>query len=169
MLPNLKKILYATGMGGGAPYVFRYALAMANQHDAQIIAVSAIEPLPPFAQSLVELHVSHQDAEKMHLAARDQAKERLKERIARLCEMECESAAQCSSRVSSILVEEGLPAQIILSAAQKYNVDLIIMGSHRHSVIGDALLGTTTNKVLHSATQPVLVVRIPDGYSEEGF
>ena len=43
------------------------------------------------------------------------------------------------------------------------------MGSHRHTVLGDAMLGTTTSKVLHSATQPVLVVRIPEGFQEEGF
>ena len=73
MLPKIKKILYATGMGPGAPHVFRYALAMASQHDAQIIAVSAIEPLPAFAQSLVELHISHQDAEQRQLEARNQA------------------------------------------------------------------------------------------------
>ena len=43
------------------------------------------------------------------------------------------------------------------------------MGAHRHTVIGDAMLGTTTHKVLHSASQPVLVVRIPEGFHEEGF
>ncbi|MGD9019049.1 MAG: universal stress protein [Desulfuromonadales bacterium] len=169
MLPKIKKILYATGMGPGAPHVFRYALAMASQHDAQIIALSAIEPLPAFAQSLVELHVSHQDAEQRHLEVRNQAKERLRERINRLCEKECGTEPRCSNRVKLVQVEEGHPAEIILANAKRHDVDLIIMGSHRHSVVGDALLGTTAHKVLHSASQPVLVVRIPDGYHEEGF
>jgi hypothetical protein len=31
------------------------------------------------------------------------------------------------------------------------------------------MLGTTTHKVLHGTAKPVLVVRIPDGYREEGF
>jgi len=169
MLPKIKKILYATGMGPGAPHVFRYALTMASQHDAQIIAVSAIEPLSAFAQSLVELHVSHQDAEQMHLEARNQAKQRLRERISKLCEKECGTEQRCSNRVNLVQVEEGHPAEIILANAKRHDVDLIIMGSHRHSVVGDALLGTTAHKVLHSASQPVLVVRIPDGYHEEGF
>lgn len=169
MLPKLKKILYATGMGAGAPHVFRYALTMASQLDAQIIAVSAIEPLPAFAQSLVELHVSHQDAEQRHLEALKLAKERLRERITRLCEKECGIEPRCSNRVNLIEVAEGHPAEIILAIAKRHDVDLIIMGSHRHTVVGDALLGTTAHKVLHSASQPVLVVRIPDGYHEEGF
>jgi len=169
MLPKIKKILYATGMGAGAPHVFRYALAMASQHDARIIAVSAIEPQSAFAQSLVELHISHQDSEQRHLEVRNMAKERLRKRITKLCEEECGAAPQCNNRVSSIHVEEGHPAEIILANAKRHDVDLIIMGSHRHTVVGDALLGTTTHKVLHSASQPVLVVRIPDGYQEEDF
>ncbi len=64
---------------------------------------------------------------------------------------------------------EGSPAETILRDAETHNADLIIMGSHRHTVIGEVVLGSTTQKVLHKATQPVLVVRIPDGYVEEGF
>lgn len=169
MLPKIKKILYATGMGAGAPYVFRYALALAKQHDAQIIAVSALEPTSTFAQSLVELHISQEQSTEIHSKAQAQAKERLRERIARLCEKECATDQQCKQRVNKIRIEEGQPEQIILAVAKEVAVDLIIMGAHRHTVIGDAILGSTTQKVLHSATQPVLVVRIPEGFHEEGF
>lgn len=169
MLPKIKTILYATGMGPGAPHVFRYALALAKQHDARIIAVSALEPLSRFAQSLVELHISHEQSEGLHQKAQAQAKERLRERIARLCEKECSIDQQCMQRVGEIHIEEGQPAQVVLAAAKEYAVDLIIMGAHRHTMVGDAMLGTTTHKVLHSAAQPVLVVRIPAGFHEEGF
>lgn len=169
MLPKIKKILYATGMGAGAPHVFRYALALAKHHDAQIIAVSALEPLSTFAQSLVELHISHEQSAQIHRDAQTQAKQRLRERIAQLCEKECGLDPQCAQRVSEIRIEEGQPAQVVLAAARACAADLIIMGSHRHTVIGDTVLGTTTHKVLHSATQPVLVVRIPEGFHEEGF
>lgn len=169
MLPKINKILYATGMGAGAPYVFRYALALARQHDAQIIAVSALEPLSTFARSLVELHISHEQSAEIHNKAQIQAKEQLRERIARLCEKECGTDEKCTQRVSEIRIDEGQPAQVILTAAREDAVDLIIMGAHRHTVIGDAILGSTTHKVLHSAAQPVLVVRIPAGFHEQGF
>ena len=169
MLPQIKKILYATGMGAGAPFVFRYTLALANQHDAQIITISALEPLSTFAQSLVELHISHEQSEEIHKQAQARAKELLRERVARLCDKECADDQVCTQRVSEIRIEEGQPAQVILAAAKEYAVDLIIMGAHRHTVIGDAILGSTTHKVLHSAAQPVLVVRIPEGFHEEGF
>jgi nucleotide-binding universal stress UspA family protein len=169
MLPKINKILYATGMGAGAPHVFRYALALAKQHDAQIIAVSAIEPLSPFAQSLVELHISHEQSEGLHHEAQEGAKQRLRERITRLCEKECGNDPQCEQRVKDIRIQEGQPSQVILAAAKDCDADLIVMGAHRHTVIGDAMIGSTTHKVLHSAAQPVLVVRIPQGFHEEGF
>ncbi|AMV73815.1 universal stress protein Usp [Desulfuromonas sp. DDH964] len=169
MLPKISTIVYATGLGPGAPYVFRYALSVASQYDARIIAVNALEPLSSFGQSLVEQYISREQAEQMHRQARQSVKERLRERIERLCAMECESRPECRKLVSEILILEGQPAQVVLDAARECNADLIIMGSHRHTVLGDAMLGTTTHKVLHSSTRPVLVVRIPEGYREEGF
>lgn len=169
MLPNIKKILYATGMGPGAPYVFRYALALARQHEAQIIAVTALEPLSNFAQSLVELHISHEDSQELHLKAREQARERLRERITLFCDKECSNDPRCTNRVDNIRIVDGQPAQVILATAREYQVDLIVIGAHRHTMVGDAMLGSTTHKVLHSAAQPVLVVRVPEGFHEEGF
>jgi nucleotide-binding universal stress UspA family protein len=169
MLPNIKKILYATAMGASAPYVFRYALASAKQYDARIVAVSALEKLSPFANSLVELHISQTQSKEIHEQAQAQAKERLQERIKRLCSAECGSDPQYTDRLDEIIIKEGPAAQVILTVAKEQDVDLIIMGSHRHSVLHDAVLGSTTSKVLHSSTIPVLVVRIPDGYHEEGY
>ena len=48
MLPKIKTILYATGMGAGAPHVFRYALALAKQHDAQKV-------FPPWQNGMLHL------------------------------------------------------------------------------------------------------------------
>ena len=169
MLPKIKTILYATGLGPAAPYVYRFAMSLAHQYDARIVAVHGMEPLSTFAQSLVELHVPQERSEEMHRQAREQVGERLRERIQRLCEIENAADPGECDRIDDIRVVEGQPAQVVLQAAREVQADLIVMGSHRHTVIGDAVLGTTTHKVLHGSTVPVLVVRIPDGYREEGF
>lgn len=169
MLPRIQTILYATGLGPGAPYVFRYAMSLADRHDARIIAVSGLEPLSDFGQSLVEQYISHEQSEQIHREARHSVKARLQERIQRLCDMEGKHDPEGQCRVSEIRIRDGQPAQVVLQAAQETGADLIVMGSHRHTVLGDALLGSTTHQVLHSATIPVLVVRIPEGYREEGF
>jgi nucleotide-binding universal stress UspA family protein len=169
MIPKIKKILYATGMGAGAPYVYRYALAMAKEHDAQIVAVSALESLSELAQRQIDAHIPIELRGESQRTAQAQAREWLKGRIARLCEKECENDPVCAQRLSEVLIEDGPPDKVVLEVAKEIDADLIIMGSHRNTVLGEALLGSTTRKVLHKATQPVLVVRIPDGYYEEGF
>ncbi len=169
MLPDIKRILYATDLGPGAPYVFRFALKLATQNAATITAIHAVEPLGTFGQSLVELHVSHEQSEQMHEQARNQIKERLEERIKRLCTQEAAQAPGGAELVESIHVREGQPAATILAEARGVSADLIVMGTHRRTAIGEALLGTTASKVLHGSETPVLLIRIPEGYREEGF
>ena len=169
MLPTINKILYATGLGPAAPVVFRYALSLAKRHGAQIVAVHGMEPLSSFGQSLVELYISHERSEELHQQARQDVKSRLQERIERLCNQECGDDEECRKLVSEIRIAEGQPAAMVLAVAEEIGADLIIMGAHRHTVLGDAVLGSTTHKVLHSTGVPVLVVRIPEGYREAGF
>lgn len=169
MLPKVETIVYATGLGSGAPYVFRYALALARRQGAKIVVVHGLEPLSTFGQSLVEQYISHEDNEELHRQARQATAQRLRERIERLCASECANGADCQDLVSDIRVVEGQAAAVILDAAADCGADMIVMGSHRHTVLGDAVLGSTTHRVLHSSTIPVVVVRIPEGYREAGF
>lgn len=167
MLPKIKTILYSTSFGPGAPYVFRYALALARQHQATIIAIHAIEPLTPFGQNLVEQYISHDTSEEMHEKAREAVKAQLQQKLEHLCTKECSGATDCQNLVGSTLVVEGYPSRVILDAAEKYSADLIVMGAHRHTIVGEVMLGSTTRKVLHNADRPVFVVKIPKGSSEE--
>jgi nucleotide-binding universal stress UspA family protein len=62
--------------------------------------------------------------------------------------------------VAKTRVELGSPWQKICEAATEEKADLIIIGSHGHSVL-DRLLGTTATRVVNHANQSVLVVRPP--------
>ncbi len=159
MLPEIKNILYATDLGDGSSHVFRYALSLASRYQAQVTILHVVEPLSPFAQSLVELHVSHQESENQHTAIRSKLLEDLKGRLHAFCEQEACVAEE--NLVAEIQVLEGQPAATIIKQATECQADMIVMGTHQHSAIGEALLGTTAHKVLHSCSLPTLLVRIP--------
>lgn len=53
----------------------------------------------------------------------------------------------------------GDPGAEIAAAARKGKVDLIVMGSHGHGVLGSLVLGSAANKVLANCKVPVLIVR----------
>lgn len=166
MLPKIRTILYTTDVEPSAVYVFRYALALAKQHQAKIVAVHGIEPLTPFGQSLVEQYITHDVSEEMHKKARETIKSQLKKRIEVLCAKECNNAPSCENVVSSIHVVEGYPSQVIMDIAKDCSADLIVMGEYSQNIFSEITMGSTTRKVLHNATQPVLVVKIPKGYKE---
>jgi nucleotide-binding universal stress UspA family protein len=55
-------------------------------------------------------------------------------------------------------VELGAPAEKILAIVQKENIDMIIMGAHGRSGLERAIFGSVANKVVKSASCPVLTV-----------
>jgi nucleotide-binding universal stress UspA family protein len=52
----------------------------------------------------------------------------------------------------------GNPAQQIADAAREAHADLIVVGTRGHTDIGGLLLGSVTQRLLHEAPCPVLVV-----------
>lgn len=159
MLPQFQTILYATGLGAHAPKVFRYAMTLAMQHGAKIVIVHALEPLSSTAKSLVESYVSEDVMESLREEGFQRVVDTVKTRLERFCEEECASEPRCRECVSEIRILEGRPADVILKEAERINADLIVMGSHAHTAVGEILLGTTAHRVVQHATVPVLLVR----------
>ena len=56
-------------------------------------------------------------------------------------------------------LEHGEIAPTILKALTGGNYDLMVMGSHGHSRVHRALLGSVSERVLHKAAVPVLMLR----------
>ena len=56
-------------------------------------------------------------------------------------------------------LEHGEIALTILKAVDEDQYDLLVMGSHGHSRVHRALLGSVSEKVLHKAKVPVLMLR----------
>jgi nucleotide-binding universal stress UspA family protein len=57
------------------------------------------------------------------------------------------------------MVKEGDPASVIIDAANRLNVDLIVLGSKGQSELNQYLIGSVANKVVQYAAKPVMVVR----------
>ena len=72
-------------------------------------------------------------------------------------------------RVRARFVEGGIPAQAVLLTgepadaivrlASENGADLIAMSTHGHRFLGDLIYGSTANRVRHTVTIPVLILR----------
>jgi manganese transport protein len=58
-----------------------------------------------------------------------------------------------------IALPQGDPSKELISFAESHGVDMLVMGSHGHRLIGDLLWGQTVAPVRHRVEIPVLVVR----------
>jgi nucleotide-binding universal stress UspA family protein len=58
----------------------------------------------------------------------------------------------------TLTTEEGSPADSILKTIESENVDLVVMGTSGKHGLDRFLLGSVTEKVVRSATCPVLAV-----------
>lgn len=57
---------------------------------------------------------------------------------------------------------DGPTASTILEYASEWNADLIVLGTHSHSVIEKVLMGTTASRILEKTKIPVYMIPVKD-------
>lgn len=161
MLPEVKKILYATDLGVHAPAVLKFALGLATSCDAKIHLLHVMEPLGPTAQSLMRNTLSESTLRQLETEGYQRIHDEIHRRLREIAERELGTADEQATRVAQISVERGVPDQVILDHAKSIGANLILMGSHTHAGLQHALLGSVARKVLNRSEIPVLLVPIP--------
>lgn len=158
MLPDVKKILYASDIDKGSRPAFRAAVSLCGHYNSEITYLHIIEPLSASAKSVVETMMSEESLHEMHGEGLDNLKRKMEERIARFCETELEENEMLSEGSVLSRVEEGTPWKTILRVAEDIDADVIVMGTRTHSAVGQFLLGSTANKVMQNSKRPILIV-----------
>ena len=59
-----------------------------------------------------------------------------------------------------IAISTGQPADVIIAEAERWQAELIVMGTHSHSALEKILLGTVASKVLEKTEIPVYMVPV---------
>ncbi len=151
-------ILYATDMGEHMRPVFRYAIDLAEHHDANIIMVHVAEPLTATGYAVVEAYLPEELVEQHHQEGMHTLLERMKGRIHDFCEEETGFCPGGSSLVSDVVVAHGRPSLIIPELALEHAADIIVMGTCSHRLLGHGLLGSTAQRVIQRSKIPVMTV-----------
>jgi nucleotide-binding universal stress UspA family protein len=156
MIPQIKKILYATDLSENSSYAFLYAIDIARKHDARIVILHAIEPTPAY----LEVHLSPNDEFKKKRL--EEIVESMKIHLQGFCnKAEAQIGAPCIELVSKILVRVGHPPEEILNAADEEGCDVIVIGTHGKGFLAHAFLGSVSNAVLHRSRKPVFIIPLP--------
>ena len=60
---------------------------------------------------------------------------------------------------TELVVEIGVPAELMIQLAKQRQIDLIVTTTHGHSELADLIMGSTAEKLIRHAPCPVFVVR----------
>jgi nucleotide-binding universal stress UspA family protein len=161
MIPQIKKILYATDLSKNSVYAFRYATKMAEKYDAGIIILHVVEPIPSVARHYMKIYVDEAKWEEKIKYEQDLAIEQIKKRLQEFCRQETHEAPQCLALVSNILVRPGHPVEEILKAADEEDCSMIVLGTHGKGFLRQTFLGSVARSVLDRSRKPVLIIPIP--------
>ena len=169
---KIKKILFATDLSKNALYSFGYAVSLANLYGA---GLTLLHVLPEVSESLDAHVVGYIEADRWEeiknrnfrdvqeaLQGRLKARAAVKEALDQFCRNTRAISVDHEFVTDEILVERGNPVKLIIKCAEEKNCDLIVMGAHGHGALIDAMLGSTTQRVVRRSKTPVLVVRLPE-------
>lgn len=139
---DISRILFATDGSVHARKALDWVTDIAERRRAQVIIVSAFEPISrdlgsPYREELM----ARRPAESQAIAVD----------AARVLEQ--------NGIVHEEEILEGPAAEAILSVARARRCDLIVMGSRGRTRLEAALLGSVSHRVVQEAPCPVLIVR----------
>ncbi len=166
LLPDIKKILYCTRIGPNSAYIYRHAMALAEKFDAKITVLHVMETLTPEQEAMINGYIGPDSIHELVEHEEQDSAVRIKKHLNSFCSRLGDENS-CSYRIDNIIVAESTaPADEIVKQSAALGADVIVIGAHAESSILDALLGSTTQKVIRKSSIPVYVVQVPAGEQE---
>jgi nucleotide-binding universal stress UspA family protein len=164
MIPEIKKILYATDFSHNSSYAFLYAIDMALKRDAKIVILHAIPPIPADVMARLEIIDDQRILERARLKGPKEDTELIKNRVQAFCKkMEAQIGVSCPELISKIVVSFGHPVDEILKTADEEGCDVIVLGNHGKGFLSHTFLGSVSSGVLHRTRKPVFMIPLPSG------
>lgn len=164
MFRNVERILYVSDLDQGSRPAFRAAVSLCGHYaGAQITYLHVIESLSATTRSLLSNMMEKEELENMLHKGVEALSIKIRERIEHFCEEELEEHEVLGLKNIEARIEEGIPWRKILEVGDEMNADVIVMGTRKHSALGQALIGSTATKTLTHSKRPVLIVPLREG------
>jgi len=146
-VPRYRHVLVAFDGSKEAELALDHAIAMAQVYRARLALVAVVAPPPLLAwQAPGGMRGLHESEQTELEAALRRAADRVPDDM---------------SVTTRVL--DGDPARELLRAADEGDHDVLVMGSRGRGRMTAALLGSVSNRVMHDAEIPVIVIHRPRG------
>ncbi len=171
MIPDINHILFTTDLSPNSRQAFGYAVSIAHRFGAKLTLLYVMEEVSPSADVRLKNFIGEDRWQEIKGSQEEEARQILigKKRegavirgaLGDFCnQMQTESDVDI--KVDQINVARGYVVDEILAEAQRIGCDLIVMGYHVRGKLEEAVLGSTTRKVLRRSRIPIMMVQLVD-------
>ncbi|NTV48986.1 MAG: universal stress protein [Geobacteraceae bacterium] len=143
------KILIAIDFSENSECAFDYALTLATQFGAELTIVHVINE-PVDLRGFYVPHISFEQLEK-----------EIEESAVKMMDAFCSSKLGTFTNYKTSILT-GIPCEEITAAAARIDASLIVLGTHGRTGLDRILFGSTAERVVRSASCPVMTVRLPE-------
>jgi nucleotide-binding universal stress UspA family protein len=153
----MKRIVVGVDGSEGSLRALRWAMVLAKEEGAEIVAVYALGPVEDFASGAANA-VSAGLGMSATLGS-------WRAELRRVLEQDWCAPLRAAGLPFRAYLEEAHASAGLMSVADREDADLIVVGAHGHGGFEDRVFGSVSYKVSHRAHQPVVIVppkaRIP--------
>jgi nucleotide-binding universal stress UspA family protein len=177
MVPDIKKILFPTNLSQSSRRAFEYAVSIAGRYGATITLLHVMEEVSRSSDVRLrdllgeerwqELQESREQEARQILIGKKKEGAMIRESLNEFCEQISTDLGEIGFITEDIIVTRGNVVAEILSEAQGRGCDLIIMGYHVGCKLEEAVLGSTTRRLLRRSKTPVMLVQLVEEEAQE--
>lgn len=176
MIKPLSNILFATNLSADCVAAFDYAAAIATRFQATLVLLHVVDKMPEYIESRLkgllgesqwkESIESQVSAARNQLIGKKSSNKMIKAALAQFCSQAGIDDDACGYHSREIVITDGEVIDDIIENAQKYQCDLIVMGT-KEGFLTHNSIGATIKGVMRRATIPVMVVPPVEAASDE--
>ncbi len=145
---QFNKILVAIDYSENSVYAFNYAIELAKQFKGELTIVNVIHEPVNMARILFP-YISYQQMENA-----------IMEDAAKMMEKFCSEQMGGFTNYKTVIAR-GIPYQEIVRESKEMGATLLVIGTHGYTGVQHLIFGSTAERVVRSASCPVLTVRLP--------
>ncbi len=158
MIPEYKRILVATDLTPNAEFAFRHAVALARCHNGRINLLHVLPKVDQAVLNYVSTVMGQDKLADLEIQHEDEVAIEIRDRLHQFATDELADHPEDLKRIDKVEVHHGDPVVMILDAADRLKIDMIVVGSHGKGKLKYAFLGSVAEKLLRKSHRPVTVV-----------
>ncbi len=155
---KINRILVAKDLSKESANVIRYAFELAAKFDAQLHILHVMPTVDPAVLNMVALNMGADKLSQLNAANEASLAKQTREQLHDILRGEAELLEAELKHPPEVEVHHGEPTPMILSVADRLDVDMIVLGSHSKGRLHYAFLGSVAEKILRKTHRTVVIV-----------